>query len=244
MLPRPLRCGALLLALLAVAACSTARQREQPVGAGALLQYRDPATAQLFRESYRTGSLYVEFRPALLVDAIAQDRPYRARYLEMLRTRLMLPDAELARVREEQEREFTTQFSLLVMVYEGTNRPAELTRSDATWRLFLRDDDGGLHAPSAIHRIPDDHPTYLYVNQYFQGLDRWSRMYRVDFPKLTKEVIGQPVGPHPIELVVTGVRGTVTLRWGDAGRFYAPATPATPAASAAAGVEAPNGALR
>jgi len=218
---RAVQALAVLLLAAALAACSTARRREAPEGPLSLLHYRDPATARYFDAAYRSGNLYLDFRPALVVDAIVRDRAYRGLYVDTLRQQFLLPAGEVAKLQAEQEQEFETQVSLLVFLYEGTHTPTQITRPDAAWRLLLRDDDGQLQAPLAITRIKPDSQTYLYIDKYFQGLDRWSQVYRVDFPKLSKERLGQPVGAHPFELIVTGIKGTVTLRWEDARAFYA-----------------------
>jgi hypothetical protein len=218
------RLTALVLAVgLAAAstACSTARQRAAPEGPTSLLHYRDAQTAAYFRHVYRSGNLYVDFRPALVVDAIAQDRTYRRLYVETLRQQLLLPPSEAERLHAEQAEAFETEIAILLFTYEGTAEPSRLTRANAPWRLFLRDDDGELTAPVSIQRIAEESPAYQYIDHYFRGLDRWSRMYLVTFPKLSKARLGQPVGPHPFELVVTGIKGTVTLRWEDPALFYA-----------------------
>jgi hypothetical protein len=213
--------AALLAALLAVAACSTARQRDTPQGPLTLLHYRDPATAAYFRDTYRSGNLYEDFRPALVVDAIVEDRTYRRLYVEMLRKQFLLSDADVARMQAEQEQQFETRVTLLLFTYEGTNTVSQLDKANAPWRLFLRDDDGQLEVPASVTPIKPGDPTYLYMDRYFSGLDRWSRVYRVEFPKLSKGRLGQPLGKSPFQLIMTGVRGSVTLKWDDPRLFYA-----------------------
>lgn len=224
-LPRSGPAGAALLAAVLLAAvlagCSTARERDTPEAPSSLLHYRDAKTEAYFQHVYRSGNLYVDFRPALVVDAIVEDRTYRRLYVEMLGRQFLLPAAEVARRLAEQEQAFETEFALLVFTYEGTTDPARLARSDARWKLLLRDDDGQLLAPTAITPIRKDSPTYLYIDTYFSGLDRWSRAYEVTFPKLSKGRLNQPVGTHPFELIVTGVKGTVTLKWEHPQIFYA-----------------------
>jgi hypothetical protein len=225
--PSPGRSGLLLAALLllgamlGLAGCSTARQRDTPEGPLSLLHYRDPATARFFEAVYRSGNLYVDFRPELVVDAIVQDRTYRRLYVDMLRQQFLLPEAEVARLAAKQEREFDTQISVLLFTYEGTRTPSQLTKPDAPWKVFLRDDDGQLHVPASIARVREDSSDYQYIDKYFRGLDRWSRVYRLEFPKLSKAQLGVPVGSAPMELIITGVRGTVTLKWEDPRIFYA-----------------------
>lgn len=215
-----------LVALAALAACSTARQRTEPEGPLSLLHFRDADTYRYFTDTYRTGTLYVDFRPALIVDAIAKDRTYRRLYVDMLAEQYLLPPAEVRRLQDKQEEAFRTGIELVVLVYEGTRRPpTNLAKGDALWRLYLRDDDGQLLAPAQVRRVGEDSTEYAYLEQYFYGLDRWSRVYTVRFPKLSKGVLGQPPGTEPMELIVTGIPGRVVLRWADPTLFYA-TTPA------------------
>ncbi|HKI98487.1 MAG TPA: hypothetical protein VKB51_08460 [bacterium] len=216
--------GRLLLSallVLALAACSTARRRDAPQGPFTLLHYRDAATADYFRDTYRSGNFYEDFRPALVVDAIVQDRTYRRLYVDMLRKQFLLSDADVKQLQAQQEQAFETEISILLFTYEGTNEPSQLDKANAPWRLFLRDDEGQLESPLRIQRIRPESRTFLYINKYFRGLDRWSQAYQVDFPKLSKGRLGVSVGSHPFELIITGVPGTVTLKWDNPRVFYA-----------------------
>ncbi len=215
--------GLVLAGVLAagLAGCSTARQREAPVGPTSLLRFRDPAIHDYLRHAYRTGNLYLDFRPALVVDAIVQDRQYRALWVRTLKEQFLLSEAEVSRLQAEQAQEFANHIDILVFTYEGTNEPSPLHKENSLWRLLLRDDDGQLQAPLAIERIRPGAPTYVYLEKYFFGLDRWSQVYRVRFPKLSKGRLGRPPGDHPVELIVTGVKGTVVLQWEDPAIFYA-----------------------
>ena len=220
-LVRALSAGAGLLLCAALAAgCTTSRKRESPVGLGSLLQFRDAETYAYFQHVYRSGNLYLDFRPALVVDAIVKDRQYRALYVQMLKAQFLLPDAEVERLQAEQERHFETRVDILLFTYEGTNRPSRLAKKDAPWRILLRDDDGQLLTPASITKIKETSTTFLYIDKYFSGLDRWSQVYEVRFPKLSKARLGQPIGRRPFELILTGVKGTVTLKWEDPRIFY------------------------
>lgn len=209
------------LLVLALAGCSTARRRDVPQGPASLLHYRDAKTAAYFRDEYRTGNLYVDFRPALVVDAIFEGRTYRRLYVDMLRKQFLLTAAAARHLEAKQERQFDTRITLLVVTYEGTDEPSNFAAPGAPWRLFLRDDDGQLQVPLAIRPVKQGSTVYQYLNKYFYGLDRWSRVYEVEFPKLSKSALGVPVGRHPFQLIVTGVQGTVTLQWEHPGLFYA-----------------------
>lgn len=207
---------------MALAGCSTARRRDTPQGPISLLHYRDPATEAYFRDVYRTGNLYEDFRPALVVDAIFEGRRYRQLYVDTIRKQFLLTAAEAGRMEAKQERQFDTRITILLATYEGTAEPSNLAKPGAPWRLFLRDDDGQLEVPLAIRPVRRGSTVYQYLQKYFRGLDRWSQVYEVDFPKLSKAALGVPVGTHPFELIVTGVRGTVTLKWEHPALFYGP----------------------
>jgi hypothetical protein len=212
-----------VLAVLLIAAgagCSTARQREEPTGPLSLLRFRDAQTAAYFAHVYRTGNLYVDFRPVLIVDAIVEDRAYREHFVNMLAERYLLSPEAVAASRKGQESQFESHVDILLFVYEGSNEPSTLAKKDSLWQIFLRDDDEQLFRPERIEKIAPDGTTFAYLQKYFEGLDRWSQAYRVRFPKLSKGVLGQPIGSHPFELIITGVKGTVKLSWADPTIFY------------------------
>jgi len=231
---------ALLLALLLAVGCSTARRRGEPDSLAGSLRQRDPATTAFFAEVYRSGSVYVDFRPVLVADAVFEDRRYRELFVQALSERLLLDAAQRGAVAAEQARGFSTRMEFLLFVYDGTNRPVRLNRPDSPWKVALRDDDGQLLQPAAVEPVKPDSPTYRFLETHFDGLDRWSRPFRVAFPKLPKGRLGQPPGPHPVQLIVTGLSGTVTMTWADAGLFYR--TPAGEAGRSAGGeVNGPAG---
>jgi hypothetical protein len=205
---------------LALAACTTARERETPRTISGNLRFRNAETEAHFRDNYRSGSLYLDFRPAMIADAIFQDERYRALYLETLRDRLLVTPENLERLRQDEQARFDESFEFLVFLYGGSNVPVRLNHPNALWRLLLRDDDGDLLEPASMRLIPEDSPVYRYIVGYFAGLDRWSQLYLVRFPKLEKTLAGQSPGSKPFELMVTGVDGTITMRWENPAWFY------------------------
>jgi hypothetical protein len=212
---------ALVLGIVAlVAACTTARERDDPSSIRGSLRFRSAETEEHFRDSYRSGNLYLDFRPVMVADAIFQDERFRALFLKTMRDRYLLDENNLAKmVRDEQER-FDGSFEFLVFLYGGSNVPVRLNAESANWRLLLRDDDGDVLQPISMHELRENSPTYRYIQGYFSGLDRWSQLYIVRFPKLEKAVAGQRLGKRPFELLVTGVEGTITMRWDKPGQFY------------------------
>jgi hypothetical protein len=245
------RFGALALALILsalalVAACTTARERDNPSGISGVLRFRNAETEEHFRASYRSGNLYLDFRPVMIADAIFQDERYRALYLKTMRDRYMVPGENLERMIQDEQERFDGYFEFLVFLYGGSNTPIRLNAKTANWRLLMRDDDGDLLQPVYVHEIRDDSHEYRYIQGYFSGLDRWSQLYIVRFPKLEKAVAGQPVGKHPFELLVTGMEGTITMRWENPNQFYRGAEgirlpPLSPDSAPAESAEAPKG---
>ncbi len=210
--------AAALVAL--VAGCTTAQERTSPTSLLGTLRYRDARAAEAFQNTHRAGNLYQDFRPVMVVDAVPMDLHYRQLYLDMLKERFLLPEADMAPLQAASDKEFDNSIELVVLVYGGSNVPVPLEKANALWRVLLKDDDGQLLTPSQVEKIKQDSPVYQYVNLYFYGLDRWSQLYRIRFPKLAKTLVGTPIGKNPIELVVTGVEGTVVLQWKDTRTFY------------------------
>ena len=235
---RALRCvagrmalGAFALLIAVGAGCSTARNRESPSNIVGNLRFRDSDTEARFSRTYRSGSLYQDFRTALLVDAIAMDLEYRRGYVSMMRKTYLLSDGDTAAMWKQQEQDFDSSMALLVFVYGGDNRPVPLGEQVSPWKVLLQDDDGQLLTPGTIERLRPENSTFQYLSLYFYGLDRWSQAFKISFPKLNKVVLRQAVGKKPIELVVTGLPGTVRLVWQDPRVFYGP-TEGVPAAGA------------
>jgi hypothetical protein len=212
--------GVVLAGLALVAACTTARERADPGNISGVLRFRNAETQEHFHDSYRSGNLYLDFRPVMLADAIFEDERYRALFLKTIRDRYLLAGGNLEKMIQDEREHFDGYFEFLVFLYGGSNAPVRLNADAANWRVLLRDDDGDLLQPISMHEIRENSPTYRYIEGYFSGLDRWSQLYIVRFPKLEKSVAGQPLGKHPFELLVTGVEGTITMRWDKASQFY------------------------
>lgn len=237
---------ALVLAVAAAlaAGCTTARERQSPQNIVGSLRYRSAETESFFQHTFRSGNLYSEFRPVMIVDAIFQDERYRQLFLDTLQERYLVREQEMSGLLSEHRQRFDTGFEFLVLVYGGSNAPVRLGRADSNWKLFLRDDDGDLLRPSSVEGIRTDSTVHRYIDLYFSGLDRWSQLYRVRFPKLEKTLSGQSLGTQPFEMVVSGIEGTVTMRWEDAAMFYRTLQGIRTAAQrAAAGVPGAAGAV-
>ncbi len=87
--------------------------------------------------------------------------------------------------------------------------------------------------PATIEKLRPESPTYQYLSLYFYGMDRWAQAFKISFPKLNKTLLGQRIGSKPLELVVTGLAGTVRLVWQDPRVFYGSPNPPSSVPSAA-----------
>lgn len=208
------------LCMLSIAACSTARQRSAENHLRSLLHYRDDQSATLFHGNYRSGNLYLNFRPALIVDAIVLDRRYRARFAGLMRERMLVDAPGERKLLAELDAAFDEHVELLVFVYEGVYPPSALTKPESRWRILLQDDEGDHIPPSTVHKLSPQDPHYQYIEDHFIGLDRWVRAYRLIFPKLPKGRLGRASGEHPFVLIFTGIKGIVRLQWDDMSLFY------------------------
>ena len=212
-------CGAMAVALLA-AGCSTARQRDEPQNLIGNLRFRNAEAQAYFDQVYRSGNLYLDFRPVLVVDAIFKDAAYRRLYVSELQARYLLSQREVDELTARNREVFANAMEFILFAYTGKQRNVRLDQVGATWKIMLRDDDGQVLMPSSIRRMDADGPDFLYVDKYFYGVDRWSEAYLVTFPKLEKRLIGRPPGAGPMTLIVTGIEGTISLRWKEPARFY------------------------
>jgi len=210
----------LLVGSLLLVGCSTARQRDEPANLLGSLRFRDDQTFEFFQAVYRSGNLYRDFRPVMVVDTIYEDLRYRELFLRTLRERFLVPPDGEERMRAQQQQEYRNRMDFLLFVYGGSNDKVNLQRADSAWKVFLRDDDGDLIAPSRMERVGEKSPIFAFLEQYFVGLDRWSEVVRVSFPKLDKAMLDKTPGKHPVQLLVTGIPGTVTLAWDEADIFY------------------------
>jgi hypothetical protein len=211
----------LLAAGLLLTGCTTARQRDDPANLLGNLRFRSEETFDFFHAVYRSGNLYRNFRPVMVVDTIYEDQRYRELFLRTLREQFLIPQEAVARMRGEQAEAYRNRMDFLLFVYGGTNERVDLHKAESRWKVFLRDDDGQLIAPTRLERVGEKNTVFTFLEQYFVGLDRWSEVVSVSFPKLDKALLGQEPGPHPVQLIVTGIPGTVTLTWEDPSLFYA-----------------------
>lgn len=209
-----------MLAVVVLAGCTSARQRGEPTNLAGSLRFKNEDTFRYFHEVYRSGNLYQDFRPVMVVDAIYEDMRYRRLYVNMLKERFLIGDKEAARLTARQRERFNNSMDFLVLVWGGTNDRLKLHKDDASWKVYLRDDDGELLTPSKLQPIKRKDPVYQFLKKYFTGLDRWSEVMRISFPKLDKARLNQAPGEHPFQFIVTGVPGSVTMQWVDAGLFY------------------------
>ncbi len=200
--------------------CSTARKRYKANTVRSLLKYRDNETARLFKRTHRSGNLYINFRPALELDAVFMDRRLREVTVKRYVDNFLLSKKQSDVLHAEQVKAFDNIIEMLVFVYEGNNKRSNLTNDDSPWRILLRDDDGRLHPPTEIKQLKKNSSQYQLLEKNFTVLDRWTQVYQITFTKLAKGVLSQQLGDQPFELIFTGIKGSVTLSWKDLSLFY------------------------
>ncbi|MBI3993971.1 MAG: hypothetical protein HY342_11910, partial [Candidatus Lambdaproteobacteria bacterium] len=187
------------LALLG-AGCSTARQRDEPQNLIGNLRFRNAEAQTYFDQVYRSGNLYLDFRPVLVVDAIFKDQSFRRLYVSELQARYLLAPRDVDTLTEQNRQAFAHGMEFILFAYTGAKRDVRLNQGDAPWRIMLRDDDGQVLTPSSIRRMDANGPDFIYIDKYFYGVDRWSEGYLVTFPKLDKRLLGQAPGTGPMTL--------------------------------------------
>lgn len=212
---------AVVAACLLLAACSTARQRGTPENLLGNLRFRNDETFEFFHRVYRSGNLYRDFRPVMVVDAIFEDLRYRELFLQTLEEQFLIRPEELERMAARQQEQYGNRMDFLLFVYGGSNDKVNLHKADSPWKVFLRDDEGELISPAKMEKIGRKNTVFAFLKQYFVGLDRWSEVVRVSFPKLDKALLGQEPGQGPFQLILTGIPGTITLGWDNVALFYA-----------------------
>ena len=143
----------ILFVCLLPAACSTARQRDTPENLLGNLRFRDAETFQFFHNVYRSGNLYRDFRPVLVVDSIYEDLQYRGRFLRVLEEQFLIRPEELVQMTAAQQQEYGNQMDFLLFVYGGSNDKVNLHKSDSRWRVFLKDDEGELISQAKLEPI-------------------------------------------------------------------------------------------
>jgi hypothetical protein len=156
-----------------------------------------------FRHDTRDGKIYdVETWDAKIIwhaTFFSDDfrKAYEKRYLELK----YLSDEEEQAFLDEQEHRQESGWDFFIGAYMKEDYKKLTSSSDSFWTITLTTGTGEVLRPTAIEQLP----VTPELRQFFPYLDRWSKAYRITFPKA-------PLG-NRIEFTATSVIGTSTLSW-------------------------------
>ena len=108
---------------------------------------------------------------------------------------------EAARWLASEEERQSKEWECFVTFYAKSEYQKFSTGSDSFWNIFLVDDVGDHVSPHTIELIP----VTPYIELIYPQVNRWSKAYRVTFPKVR-------LGRHP-DLTLQSVVGSSTLTW-------------------------------
>ncbi|MDT8447956.1 MAG: hypothetical protein RRB13_13775 [bacterium] len=206
-----------LLPLFWVLGCSTARDREGAQDLTDSWSAKREVTLEHLMQSYKTGSIYLDYGTVLLVDAVYCDLTYRKLYLEELGEAYLHSSAHQLEQWKQEKVEYKNYYEFLLVLYSGSAKTPEFGRAGSSWQVLLRDDEGDLLKPVGTKMLSHKEREYLFLKKYLKPVDRWAEVYRVRFAKLNRPA---PKGDHPFELLLTGIEGKTLLRWNDRTLFY------------------------
>lgn len=112
-----------------------------------------------------------------------------------------LDDAEAALFTADQEREQTIGWEFFITFYTKKEYKKFTMDYDSFWKIHLTTTSGDIVEPEAIDSIP----ITPYVQVMTPHVNRWSKAYRVTFPKV-------PLGDI-FSLTIQSVVGESTLKW-------------------------------
>lgn len=213
-----------LALLIGLAACSTARDRDGDTSLLDSWGEKRAVTLEHLRQSYKTGSIYLDYGTALIADGLYLDLTYRKLYLEELAQAYMLPSRQQVARWNEAKRQYKNFYEFFLVLYSGSADMPQFGRAGSAWQVMLKDDEGDLLRPVGVQQLSHQSKEYLFLKKYFKPVDRWAEVYRVRFAKLDRPA---PKGDHPFELILTGMEGRTLLRWEDRGLFYQKDDPRT-----------------
>ncbi len=105
------------------------------------------------------------------------------------------------RFEAEQMNRQTEGWDFLVVMYTREQYKSFSTYEDSFWKIELMTGTGDTIKPISIEMLP----VSPYEVKMFPFIDRWSKAYRVTFPKV-------PLG-NKIQLTMSSVVGESTLKW-------------------------------
>ena len=148
---------------------------------------------QLYDDS--TWNAKIIWRATLFTDAFRN--AYEEKHVDV--EHLSSPEAD--RFVAEQQLLQGAGWEFLVVMYTRSDYKSFTTGPDTFWKCFLTDAAGEKVEPLSIAELP----TTPYLQVMFTHINRWSKAYRVIFPKVA-------LGARP-ELTMQSVVGTSSLAW-------------------------------
>jgi len=158
----------------------------------------------------RTGKVYRNFGTHGLVSATYMSLPMRRVFAAEWSRAFDLPPEERQRILAEQISFAENRVEFVLSFYTPKVQHNDLSKSGSSWRLWLIDAKGAKVDAARIQRLRVRHKKEYF---FFPHYDRWSRLYRVIFPR--KGPDGQPLVTESgtVTLRVTGIEGQVDLVW-------------------------------
>lgn len=112
-----------------------------------------------------------------------------------------LEPAEAIQYRAEQRYEQSNEWEFFVGFYTQSDFKKFSNEYDSFWKMYLSTESGEKVKPLSVEMMP----VTPYEKKMFPYLDRWSKGYRVTFPKVN-------LGDR-FELTLHSIEGKSTLKW-------------------------------
>ncbi|MFA4971625.1 MAG: hypothetical protein WC683_03360 [bacterium] len=151
----------------------------------------------------KTGRIYhtSAWDAELIWHATFFDDAFREVFKKQHRKIKHLDPIDAERFEMEQGQRHGEGWDFFVSMYTKDEYKDFSTYEDSFWRIELKTGDGEVVKPMLVEKLQ----ITPYERKMFPYLDRWSRGYRVTFPKV-------PLG-NEIELTIMSVVGASTVKW-------------------------------
>jgi len=151
----------------------------------------------------RSGKLYsaMTWDAKIIWHATFMDDEMRAAYGARAIRLKHMDDGEAAAFLDDEAYRQSRAWEFYIGMYAKKDYKEFSMDSDSFWKIGLATESGGELKPISIEPIP----VSPFEREMFPYLDRWSRLYRVSFPKV-------PLGER-FSLTMMSVVGESTLTW-------------------------------
>ena len=208
--------------LILSAGCSTAHLRDRPRSLSNSENHASSERSNYLAENTRSGNLYRDYRSLIIANVLFKDLTYRELWLEEQKELGFATQAQIGVIEQRENETFDQRWEFLIVAFRGDKQRIDLDDPDSPWRLVVQDDDGKWIHAIAVKQLHPRDAQHRYLKRYWSGVDPWSRIYQVSFPKLAKGRLSQPLGGEPFRLVMAGVEGRLSFAWENPSRFYRP----------------------